>query len=187
MGCTTNICQRVENQQTTEYLFYPSDKSDLHFIENNSRNNTLYNLLSKEFFNYLNEIRTNPEKFVTESKKYNLFEIFIKLKPCPEINYVENNTEKIRQYIINSHYKKKNIFEQEKEIKMLLDENINNICLFQIVCFNNNMKENVWHFLGENEDDLDKIFDIKFNNLMIINIPLEINTKMFLSLIFYED
>ena len=186
MGCVPNVCRKDENSKT-EYIFHPNNRSDIKYINNNSKNNYIYDLISKEFFSYLNEIRTNPDKFLEESKKYNLFEIFIKLKPCPEINYVENNTEKIRQYIINSHYKKKNIFEQEKEIKMLLDENINNICLFQIVCFNNNMKENVWHFLGENEDDLDKIFDIKFNNLMIINIPLEINTKMFLSLIFYED
>ena len=186
MGCASNMCRKEPNSLTTEYLFYPNDKSDIKFIQNNSKINNSYDLLSKEFFYYLNEIRLNPDKYVTESKQYNLFEIFMNLKPCTEINYVENNTEMIKRYIINSHFKKKGLFDQEKDIKILLGENIKDLCLFQTVCLNKNMKENIWLFFGENEDDIDKIFDKKYNNLIIICIPLEINTKILLSLIFYK-
>ena len=184
-----NVCKREPTSITTEYLFYPNDKSDVKFIENNNnKNNSLYDLLSKEFYIYFNEIRKCPQQFIKESKEYNLFEIFIKLKPCPEINLIENNADKIKKYIINSHFKKKSILEQEKGIKiLLLNENIKDICLFQNVFLNNDMKENVWIFLNENEDDIDKIFDVKYNYLMIICIPLEIDTKILLSLIFYKE
>ena len=59
--------------------------------------------------------------------------------------------------------------------------------LFQTVCLNDDINENVWLFLGENEDDIDKIFDAKYNCLMIISVPLEQNKKMLLSLIFYKE
>ena len=186
MGCVPNVCRKDENSKT-EYIFHPNNRTDIKYINNNSKNNYIYDLISKEFFSYLNEIRTNPDKFLEESKKYNLFEIFIKLKPCPEINYIETNTEKIRQYIIDSHSKKKNINEQENDIKILLNENINDMSLFQTVCLNDDINENVWLFLGENEDDIDKIFDAKYNCLMIISAPLEQNKKMLLSLIFYKE
>ena len=186
MGCVPNVCRKDENSKT-EYIFHPNNRSDIKYINNTSKNNYIYDLISKEFFSYLNEIRTNPDKFLEESKKYNLFEIFIKLKPCPEINYNENNIEKIRQYIIDSHSKKKNINEQEKDIKILLNENINDMSLFQTICLNNDINENVWLFFGENEDDIDKIFDAKYNCLMVICTPLEKNKKMLLSLIFYKE
>ena len=186
MGCAPNACRKKENSIKTEYIFYPNKTSDIKHLENNIKNNSLFDSMNKEFFSYLNEIRTNPDKFIEESKNYNLFEIFIKLKPCPELNYIENNTEKIQKLIINSSFKEKNIIEQEKDIKKLMDENINDICLFQTICLNNDINENVWLFLGENEDDIDKIFDIKYNCLIIISTPLEINKKMLLSLIFYK-
>ena len=188
MGCMVDVCKRDTTSLTTEYFFYTNDKRDIKFIENNiNKNNSLYNLLSKKFFIFFNEIRKNPQQFIKESKKHNLFEIFIKLKPCPEINLIENNIDKIKKYIINSHFKKKSIFEQEKDIKILLNEKIKDICLFQNVFLNNDMKENVWIFLNENEDDIDKIFDTKYNYLIIICIPLEIDTKILLSLIFYKE
>ena len=59
--------------------------------------------------------------------------------------------------------------------------------LFQTVCLNDDINENVWLFLGENEDDIDKIFDAKYNCLMIISVSLEQNKKMLLSLIFYKE
>ena len=183
MGCVPNVCRKDENSLNTEYIFYPRNTSDI----NNLNNNSLCDLMNKEFFTYLNDIRTNPNEFIEEIKNYNLFEIFIKLKPCPKINYVENNNEKIKSYIINSHIKKKSVNEQEEDIKKMLGENISEICLFQTVCLNNDISENIWLFLGENEDDIDKIFDIKYNCLMIITIPIEINKKILLSLIFFKE
>ena len=88
---------------------------------------------------------------------------------------------------MKSYLKKKNISEQEKEIKNVINENIEEICLFQTICFNNDMKENVWDFLEGNEDDLEKIFDNKYNSIIIVSIPLEHKTKTLLTLIFYKE
>ena len=49
------------------------------------------------------------------------------------------------------------------------------------------MKENVWSLLEDNEDDIEKIFDMKYNNLIIVCIPLDYNTQLLLNLIFYVE
>ena len=147
-----------------------------------------YDTMSKEFFNILNDIRTNPENFLEESKEHNLFEIFIKLRPCSDILYKDTDLDPLKKYIMNSYFKNKNIFERDNEVKKLINENLSEICLFQTISsINNNIKQNVWDFLEENEDDIEKIFDTNYNKLIIISIPLEHNTKILLTLIFYKE
>ena len=122
-----------------------------------------------------------------ESKEHNLFEIFIKLKPCSDIIYKDNDLDLLKKYIMNSYFKNKNLIERDIEIKKLINENLSEICLFQTISTNNNIKQNVWDFLEENEDDIEKIFDTQYNKLIIISIPLEHNTKILLTLIFYTE
>ena len=88
---------------------------------------------------------------------------------------------------MNSYFKNKNLIERDNEIKKLINENLSEICLFQTISTNNNIKQNVWDFLEENEDDIEKIFDTLYNKLIIISIPLEHNTKILLTLIFYKE
>ena len=186
MGCVAEACNKGAISFSSEYN-PNSGKSYEESLNYTFINEPQYEQMSKEFFNIFNEIRKNPEKYIEESKEYNLFEIFIKLKPCPDIKYCEDDTNKLKKYIMKSYLKNKSNIEQEKEIKILINENIQEICLLQSLCFNNDIKENVWHFLEENEDDMEKIFDIKYNSLIIINIPLEHNTKKLLNLIFYKE
>ena len=123
-----------------------------------------------------------------ESKEHNLFEIFIKLRPCSDILYKDTDLDPLKKYIMNSYFKNKNIFERDNEVKKLINENLSEICLFQTISsINNNIKQNVWDFLEENEDDIEKIFDTNYNKLIIISIPLEHNTKILLTLIFYKE
>ena len=171
MGCVAEACNKGAISFSSEYN-PNSGKSYEESLNYSFINEPQYEQMSKEFFNIFNEIRKNPEKFIEESKEYNLFEIFIKLKPCPDIQYCEDDTNKLKKYIMKSYLKNKSNIEQEKEIKILINENIQEICLLQSLCFNNDIKENVWHFLEENEDDMEKIFDIKYNSLIIINTPL---------------
>ena len=147
-----------------------------------------YQKQSKEFFDILNDIRINPEEYLTVSRDHSLLENFIKLKRGNEITYTENNINKIKKYLIKSHFLSKRIIDQEKEIIPLVnDGNINEIALFQTICISQDMKENVWTFLQENEDDFEKIFSTKYDYLIIICFPLDYNSKILASLIFYKE
>ena len=149
-----------------------------------------YDKFGQEFFNILTDIRVNPEKYNKESKDYSLDLIFLKIKPSNEINYSEKNNKIIKKYIIDSHFKNRSISDQEKDLKNLLNkgssDKVKDISLFQTFCTSNDMKENVWLFLEENEDEIEKIFSVEYNYLMIICLPLEYNTKILANLIFYK-
>ena len=186
MGCVAESCNKGTISFSPEYDSNKNKTSE-ESLSYSFIKEPQYDQMSKEFFVILNDIRKNPEKFIEESKEHNLFEIFMKLKHCPELNYNEADIDKIKRYLMKSYFKKKSIFEQEKEIKNLIKENINDICIFQPITFNNNIKENVWDFLAENEDEIEKIFDVQCNSIIIIHIPLEHNSKMLLTLIFYRE
>ena len=186
MGCVAEACNKGSITFSSE-LDSNTGKLNEESLSYSFIKEPKYEQMSKEFFEILNKIRTNPENYIEESKAHNLFEIFIKLKPSSELKYRENDLNKIKKYIMKSYLIKKNIIEQEKEIKNVINENIEEICLFQTICFNDNMQENVWDFLEGNEDDIEKIFDTKFNSLIIISIPLEHKTKTLLTLIFYKE
>ena len=145
-----------------------------------------YQKIANDFFILLNDIRINPDKYIEESRGNSLLEIFMKLKPCKNLSFSEKYNGNIKKYLINSYFKQKSIFEQEKDIKLLIDEgNIKDLCLFQTIFMNNNIKENVWFFLQENEDDFDKIFTDEYNYLIVICFPLGYDTTILTSVIFY--
>ena len=186
MGCVAEACNKGSITFTPEVNSNTNNLSEEN-INYRFMQEHQYDQMSKEFFNVLNDIRTNPENFLEESKEHNLFEIFIKLKPCSDIIYKDNDLDSLKQYIMNSYFKNKNLIERDNEIKKLINENLSEICLFQTISTNNNIKQNVWDFLEENEDDIEKIFDTLYNKLIIISIPLEHNTKILLTLIFYKE
>ncbi len=186
MGCVAEACNKCGITFANEFDSNMNKTND-ETINYSFIKEPQYDQMSKEFFDILNKMRINPGDFIEESKEYNLFEIFIKLKPCQEINFVENNIDEIKKYIYHAHFMNKSINEQEKDLKKLINENINDLCLFRTVCSNNDMKENVWSLLEDNEDDIEKIFDMKYNNLIIVCIPLDYNTQLLLNLIFYVE
>ena len=192
--CVTDTCNKSQ-------ILFTNDVSQMSSRIDNSeklRNFNLSNLedpqydkFGQEFFNILNDIRVNPEKYNKESKDYSLDLIFLKIKSSNEINYSEKNNKIIKKYIIDSHFKNRSISDQEKDLKNLLNkgysDKVKDICLFQTFCSSNDMKENVWLFLEENEDEIEKIFSNEYNFLMIICLPFEYNTKILTSLIFYKQ
>ena len=194
MGCLCNCVTDTSNRDT---LMFNTDKNSstnrteknekLKNINNAFNNDPQYEKISKDLFNILNDIRINPDKYIRDSKDYSLMEVFIKLKKSTKLLYSENNINDIKKYLINSYFKKKSIFDQENELKLLInDGDIDEISLFQIFSSSNDINEIVWTFLLENEDDFGKIFDSQYNYLMIICFPLEYNTKILISLIFYK-
>ena len=171
MGCVAEACNKGSITFTPEMNSNTNKLSDEN-INYGFMQEPQYDQMSKEFFNVLNDIRTNPENFLEESKEHNLFEIFIKLKPCSDIIYKDNDLDSLKKYIMNSYFKNKNLIERDNEIKKLINENLSEICLFQTISTNNNIKQNVWDFLEENEDDIEKIFDTLYNKLIRILISL---------------
>ena len=190
-NCVTDSCNKDTFLFTNEInplTNRPEESETFKNINHSFMEDPQYQKQSKEFFNIFNDIRINPEKYLRDSKEYSLLEIFFKLKPGNEINYSENNIKKIKKYLINSHFLSKKTSDQEKEIIPLInDGNVKEISLFQTICTSQDMKENVWAFLQENEDDFEKIFSVNFNYLIIICFPLEYNTKILTSLIFYKE
>ena len=142
-------------------------------------------ILSKKYFQIINEIRENPSDYINESKAHNLFEIFIKLKPSKPLKYSENNIFDIISYLEESQ-KKTSTIEKEKEIQSLINNgNIKNICLFQSITLCNDEKENFWYFLEENEDDIDKILTVNYDYITIICLSIQ-NDKSQISFILYD-
>ena len=192
--CVTDTCNKSQ-------ILFTNDVSQMSSRLDNSEKLRSFNLsnledpqydkFGKEFFNILTDIRVNPEKYIKESKDYSLDLIFLKIKSSNEINYSEKNNKIIKKYIIDSHFKNRSISDQEKDLKNLLNkgysDKVKDICLFQTFCSSNDMKENVWLFLEENEDEIEKIFSIEYNFLMIICLPFEYNTQILTSLIFYKQ
>ena len=190
-NCVNDTCNQDQILFTTEInpltnRFQNNEK--LKNINYSNLDDPQYQVYSKEFFNILTDIRLNPERYVDESKEYSLSHIFLKIKSSKDISLSDNNLNEIKKYIIKSYFIKKSLSEQEKELKSLInDGKIKEISFFQNTFTSNDMKENVWFFLHENEDDLEKIFSSEYNYLMVICLPLDYNAKILTSVIFYKQ
>ena len=196
-----DTCTCVSDSSNKSQILYTNDVSQMSSRLDNSEKFRSFNLsnledpqydkFSQEFYNILTDIRVNPEKYIKESKDYSLDLIFVKIKPSSEINYSEKNNKIIKKYIIDSHFKNRSTSDQEKDLKSLLNkgssDKVKDISLFQTFCTSNDMKENVWLFLEENEDEIERIFSVEYNFLEIICLPLEYNTKILANLIFYKQ
>ena len=143
--------------------------------------------MEEEIFNYINEIKMNPDDFKNESKNHYLFEIFMKLKPSDPFKKTEFNLNSIKTYLFMNIIQDKAVSMQEKELLEIFPENsIKNISLFQKMTAEDDNKENVWQFLEENEDDIEKILMNFYEYLIVICQPTENKAKTVISFIFYN-
>ena len=77
--------------------------------------------------------------------------------------------------------------EKENKIKSMINNgNISNLCLFQTITIDNDVKENIWYFLEENEDDIEKILTVNYDYIIIIIMPLKYD-KSIINFIFYDE
>ena len=189
-----NFCQDYELVRNCQNFNLQISENNL----NNSNEKIFYNgksinndqlILSKKYYELLNEIRENPSNFIDESKEHQLFEIFLKLKPSKPLKFSENNILDIIYYLEESQHKSFTDEQKEKGIKSLINNgNVSNICLFQLVALFNDVKENIWQFLEDNEDDIDKILTVNYDYIMVICLPIENNNnKSIVTFIFYDE
>ena len=113
-NCVNDTCNKntfLFTQEINPLTNRPSDSPKLNNLNNAFMEDSQYQKQRKEFFDILNDIRINPNKYLADSKDHSLLEIFIKLKPSNEINFSENNIDKLKNYLINSHFLSKTIIE----------------------------------------------------------------------------
>ncbi len=192
--CNSNrCCQDYEVIRTGEnYHFHFNDNNtptnntkEKIFLTNGKSIDEVQLLINKKYFQILNEIRQNPSNYINESKTHNLFEIFIKLKPSNLLKFSENDILDIIYFLEKSQ--EESITEKEKGVKPLINNgNITNVCLFQYITLGESINDNIWYFLEENEDDIDKILTDNYDYVMIISLPLQ-SGRTIITFIFYDE
>ena len=176
-------CENFNLQISDNYI--NNSKENL-FYNGKSINNDQLNL-SKKYYEILNEIRENPTNFINESKEHQLFEIFIKLRPSKPLKFSKNDILDIISYLEESQQKSFTDEQKEKDVKLLINNgNISNICLFQLITLFDDVKENIWQFLEDNEDDIDKILTVNYDYIMVICLPITTNQSI-VTFIFYDE
>ncbi len=191
--CALNTCcNNLEKTQTcVNFHFIEEDynyttRSEKLYLNNGKSIDNNQLLLSRKYFIIINELKQNPTEYIIQSKSHNLFDIFLKLKTSVPFIFLENNKLDIISYLMVCQ-EQTSIIEKEKEIKSKLNNgNINNLCLMQYITICNDVKENVWYFLEENEDDIDKILTVNYEYVMIICLTTETD-KLNIYFIFYNE
>ena len=109
----------------------------------------------------------------------------MKLKASKSLKFSENNILDIIYFLEKSQ--EKSMTEKENGVKSLINNgNIINLSLFQFISMEEDIKYNIWHFLEENEDDIDKILTINYDYVMIICSQSQ-NIKSVITFIFYDE
>ena len=189
--CAPNtFCNDYEGVITCENFHFIKDedysftKEKLILKNGKSIDNALL-LLSKKYFKKINEIKQNPTDFILQSKSHNLFDTFIKLSSSNPFLFAENNKFDVISYLMECK-EQTSVIEKEIKLKSIINNgNIDNICLMTYFIISNDVEENIWYFLEENEDDIDKIFSDNYNYIMIICLPIN-NDKIVVYFILYN-
>ena len=109
----------------------------------------------------------------------------MKLKPSNLLKLSENDILDIIYFLEKSQ--EESITEKEKGVKPLINNgNITNVCLFQYITLGESINDNIWYFLEENEDDIDKILTDNYDYIMIISLPLQ-SGRTIITFIFYDE
>ena len=172
----------------TELLYY-SESEDSKIIQPNKIKKEAYNdkLLYIKYNQILNEIRENPSKFLIESKSYDLAEIFIKLKPSNPIKFSEENINNIISYLKEEEDTRISIHKKEIKIATMINYGyIKKICMYEIDTIYDDLRQNLWYFLQQNEDDLEQILSAYYEYIIILCLPLN-NELSRLIFIFYNQ
>ena len=158
-------------------------------ISQNNIKKGAYNdkILSLKYHEILNKIRENPSQYITESKSYNLSDIFIKLKPSNPIKFSNENVNNIISYLEEVEESNISIHQKERKIANMINQgNIKKICIFETNTISDNLNVNLWNFLSQNEDDIEQIISTNYEYIIILCLPLNIENFR-LIFIFYNQ
>ena len=165
------------------------EDDDCKIIQPNKIKKEAYNdkLLSKKYHEILNEIRENPSNFISESKSYNLAEIFIKLKPTNSIKFSEEKINNIISYLKEDDDVRISIHQKERKISNIINfGKIKKLCMFETDTIGDDLRKNLWNFFQQNEDDIEQILSSYYEFIIILCLPLN-NEQYRLIFIFYNQ
>jgi len=137
-------------------------------------------------------MRMNPKKFLKESFKHKLNQIFENIisnpnKKLKNLNFPKNHLHEINIYLKDMKNTDKNLKAKENDIMKILGNNIDKKNYFQSISSKEEAEENVWNLL-ENFDDEDYvILTESFENLIVISVPLDGTNKIITSYIFFNQ
>lgn len=182
-NCRSRCCKDISEFLSTQ------ENDNLKIIQSNYIKKGAYNdkILSLKYHEMLNEIRESPAKFITESKSYNLSDIFIKLNPSNPIKFSEQNINNIISYLEKEENSRTSIHQKERKIASMINHgNIKKISIFETNTMNDNLRINFWNFLSQNEDDIEQILEAYYEYIIILCLPLNIENFR-LIFIFYNQ
>ena len=136
-------------------------------------------------------MRMNPKKFLNESFKYKLNQIFENIisnqKKLNKLNFPKEHLNEINNYLKDLKNIDKNLKAKENDIIKILGNKIDKKNYFQSISSKEEAKENVWNLL-ENFDDEDYVILTEpFENLIVISVPLDGTNKIITSYIFFNQ
>ena len=190
-----NIDNNIETNEKEETSISNNLKSKQNKIEKNENflnnfNEELFNI-DFQIFNIINEMRMNPKKFLNESFKYKLNQIFENIisnqKKLNKLNFPKEHLNEINNYLKDLKNIDKNLKAKENDIIKILGNKIDKKNYFQSISSKEEAKENVWNLL-ENFDDEDYVILTEpFDNLIVISVPLDGTNKIITSYIFFNQ
>jgi hypothetical protein len=149
-------------------------------------------IIDFQIFNIINEMRMNPKKFLKDSFKHKLNQIFENIisnqnKNLKNLNFPKNHLHEINIYLKDMKNIDKNLKAKENDIIKILGNKIDKKNYFQSISSKEEAKENVWNLL-ENFDDEDYVILTEpFDNLIVISVPLDGTNKIITSYIFFNQ
>lgn len=189
-----NCCQSKENinHEDANEVFKETDINSRNNHDNLNSNSSMFptekpkDTVSYKIYKIINEMRTKPELYLEESKKYEeLFKPFAKavdeaIRP-KELFYNERDSEKVEEYFKLMENNDKTNMEKQNDISKLLNKNGYFYFSFGD---GNKITENVWNLLDNNAEEAFQILTENYKEIVIAITPIEGTSKFVITYIF---
>ena len=185
----SNLCFN-KDEADNQIILFPNNLSTNKESKEQKNENINYKI-----YELINDIRINPKKYEKEfmEKENNLKETFEKYansnqKPNNQLIFLEEESNKISNYLKDKKNNDKSADEKKDDIYNLLGI-INNERAKYIQCMgeNNNINYCVWEFFDScEEEDLNDIFFIDYEFIIVSDVPIENTNKIFINVIFFN-
>ena len=189
-----NCCQsnaNINHEEINE-VFKETDTNSRNNHDNLNSNSSMFptekpkDTVSYKIYKIINEMRTKPELYLEESKKYEeLSKPFAKaveeaVRPR-EIFYNERDSERVEEYFKLMENNDKTNMEKQNDISKLLNKKGDFYFSFGE---GNKITENVWNLLDNNAEDAFQILTENYKEIIIAITPIEGTSKFIITYIF---
>ena len=184
----SNLCFN-KDEADNQIILFPNNLSTNKESKEQKNENINYKI-----FELIKHIRVNPKKyekeFTEKGIKKETFEKYANSnqKPNNQLIFLEEESNKISNYLKDKKNNDKSADEKKDDIYNLLGI-INNERAKYIQCMgeNNNINYCVWEFFDScEEEDLNDIFFIDYEFIIVSDVPIENTNKIVINVIFFN-